>query len=45
MWFSTIDDDDTISEKEGIAAVDHYLKAETEYDLRHLTITSTQLDS
>lgn len=31
-WFYTINDDDTISEKEGIAAADHYLKASIDYD-------------
>jgi thiol-disulfide isomerase/thioredoxin len=31
-WFNAINDDDTISEKEGIAAVDHYLKAQTDYN-------------
>lgn len=31
-WFYTIYDDDTISEKEGIAAADHYLKASADYD-------------
>ena len=32
IWFNTIDDDDTISEKEGIAAADHYLRAEADYE-------------
>jgi thiol-disulfide isomerase/thioredoxin len=31
-WFYTIFSDDTISEKEGMAALDHYLKAQSEYD-------------
>lgn len=31
-WFYTIISDDTISEKEGIAAVDHYLKAQIDYE-------------
>ena len=31
--FTVIFDDDTVSEKEGIAAADHYLKAKAEYDL------------
>jgi thiol-disulfide isomerase/thioredoxin len=31
-WFYTIFSDDTISEKEGIAALDHYLKAHTDYE-------------
>lgn len=31
-WFYAIDDDYTISEKEGIAAVEHYLKAESDYN-------------
>ncbi|HVO99298.1 MAG TPA: TlpA disulfide reductase family protein [Bryobacteraceae bacterium] len=31
-WFFAIFDDDTISEKEGNAALDHFLKAEADYD-------------
>jgi len=31
-WFYAIRDDDTISEKEGIAALDHYLEAENDYN-------------
>jgi len=31
-WFYAIDNDETISEKEGIAALDHYLKAENDYN-------------
>jgi len=31
-WFYTIFSDDTISEKEGIAALDHYLKAQADYE-------------
>jgi thiol-disulfide isomerase/thioredoxin len=31
-WFYEISSDDTISEKEGIAALDHYLKSSLEYD-------------
>jgi thiol-disulfide isomerase/thioredoxin len=31
-WFYEINNDDTISEKEGIAALDHYLKSSLDYD-------------
>lgn len=31
-WFYAVFDDDTISEKEGITALEHYLKAENDYD-------------
>jgi thiol-disulfide isomerase/thioredoxin len=31
-WFFTIFSDDTISEKEGNAALDHFLKAQTDYE-------------
>jgi thiol-disulfide isomerase/thioredoxin len=32
QWFYLIFDDDTISEKEGLAALDHYLKAQIDYE-------------
>ena len=32
QWFYVIFDDDAISEKEGLAALDHFLKAQTDYD-------------
>lgn len=32
QWFYVIFDDDSISEKEGLAALDHFLKAHTDYD-------------
>lgn len=31
-WFYAISSDDSISEKEGIAALDHFVKAEADYD-------------